>query len=140
MINEWINSFNPKTQAEYKQVLQEIMQHITLAGLYRGGFFKEVAFYGGTALRIFYGLNRFLEYLDFSLLETNTQFTFDDYFKNIDDEFKVQGMNIVLWTKKKTKQTPIESAFLKSRTLWGELQLMSSGLWALSSGGVQTCR
>lgn len=125
MINDWIASFNPKTQAEYKQALREIMQQITLAGLYRGGFFEKAAFYGGTALRIFYGLNRFSEDLDFSLLQTNTEFTFEDYFKNIDDEFKALGMNVTLRTKKKANQTPIESAFLKSKTLWGELQLTS---------------
>lgn len=125
MINDWIASFNLKTQAEYKQALREIMQQIALAGLYRGGFFEKAAFYGGTALRLFYGLNRFSEDLDFSLLQTNTEFTFEDYFKNIDDEFKAMGMNVLLRTKKKTKQTPIESAFLKSKTLWGELQLTS---------------
>src|SRR5699024_1516504 len=106
-----------------KQALREIMQQITLAGLFRGGFFKEAAFYGGTALRIFYGLPRFSEDLDFSLLEENTDFTFDRYFKDIDEAFKAQGMEISLRTKHKSKESAIESAFLKSQTLWGELAL-----------------
>jgi len=123
MIKDWIETFDPKSQYDYKQALREIMQQITLAGLYQGGFFKEAAFYGGTALRIFYGLHRFSEDLDFSLLNENTDFSFDQYFQNIDDAFKAQGMKISLKTKNKSKRSAIESAFLKSQTLWGELAL-----------------
>ena len=72
MIKEWMDSYAPKTVLETEQALREIMQEITLAGLYRANFFKEAAFYGGTALRIFHGLNRFSEDLDFSLLKKNT--------------------------------------------------------------------
>ena len=67
MIKDWIAEYQPKTDKDYQQALREIMQQIALAGLYRGGFFEKAAFYGGTALRIFYGLNRFSEDLDFSL-------------------------------------------------------------------------
>ena len=54
--------------------MKEIMQEIVLCGLSLAGFFKEAAFYGGTALRIFYGLDRFSEDLDFSLEEKNEEF------------------------------------------------------------------
>lgn len=54
--------------------MKEIMQEIVLCGLSRAGFFKEAAFYGGTALRIFYGLDRFSEDLDFSLEEKMEEF------------------------------------------------------------------
>lgn len=37
------------------------MQEIVFRGLSRTGFFRTEAFYGGTALRIFYGLDRFSE-------------------------------------------------------------------------------
>jgi predicted nucleotidyltransferase component of viral defense system len=37
-----------------RNVVKEIMQEMVLCGLSRAGFFKNVAFYGGTALRIFY--------------------------------------------------------------------------------------
>lgn len=73
MIKQWIESYGPKNIQETEQVLREIMQEITLAGLYRANFFKHAAFYGGTALRIFHGLNRFSEDLDFSLLEKNQE-------------------------------------------------------------------
>ena len=68
MIKDWLNSYHPANQEEATQALREIMQEIALAGLYRTGFFEKAAFYGGTALRIFYGLNRYSEDLDFSLL------------------------------------------------------------------------
>jgi len=68
MIQQWLEEYHPKDQQEAEQALREIMQEVTLAGLNRSSFFKKAAFYGGTALRIFYGLNRFSEDLAFSLL------------------------------------------------------------------------
>lgn len=41
-----------------KLALREIVQNIVLIGLSRANFFSKASFYGGTALRIFYGLNR----------------------------------------------------------------------------------
>ncbi|MDB5006036.1 MAG: hypothetical protein JWP45_429 [Mucilaginibacter sp.] len=68
MIKEWLETYRPSSQEEARDALREIMQEIALAGLYRAGFFEKAAFYGGTALRIFYGLDRFSEDLDYSLL------------------------------------------------------------------------
>ncbi len=123
MIKDWIAEYQPKTDRDYQQALREIMQQIALAGLYRGGFFEKAAFYGGTALRIFYGLDRFSEDLDFSLLQSDENFHLNNYLKVIEDEFIAQGMAVSIKTKVKTIQTNIESAFLKSETLWSELIL-----------------
>lgn len=123
MIKDWLQNYTPKTQSDYTLALREIMQQIVLAGLYRGGFFEKAAFYGGTALRIFYGLQRFSEDLDFSLLSKNEQFHLDNYFKPIEEEFKAQGMTVAIKTKIKSSQSNVESAFLKSETTWGELVL-----------------
>jgi len=123
MIQDWIAEYKPKTAEDYKQVLREIMQQLALAGLSRGGFFDKSAFYGGTALRIFYGLDRFSEDLDFSLLQKNQDFHFEPYLKIIEDEFLAQGIKVSIKTKKKSVESDIESAFLKSETLWSELIL-----------------
>lgn len=123
MIKHWIEDYQPKTGEDYKQALREIMQQLALAGLSRGGFFSKSAFYGGTALRIFYGLNRFSEDLDFSLLSPKEDFHLDNYLKAIEDEFLAQGMKVSIKTKEKSVQSDIESAFLKSETLWSELVL-----------------
>ncbi len=96
--------------------LREVMQEVALAGLYRGGFFDKAAFYGGTCLRIFYGLPRFSEDLDFSLLVQDAEFSLEPYFKAVRDEFAALGLNVEISAKKKTVSTGIESAFLKSDT------------------------
>jgi predicted nucleotidyltransferase component of viral defense system len=121
MIKEWIESYEPKNIQDTEQALREIMQEIALAGLYRANFFKHAAFYGGTALRIFHGLNRFSEDLDFSLLQKDTDFEFDHYFKSIVDEFQALGIKVSLNQKMKSTISTIDSAFLKSDTLWSEL-------------------
>lgn len=121
MIKDWIESYKPKNIQETEQALREIMQEITLAGLYRGNFYKHAAFYGGTALRIFHGLNRFSEDLDFSLLEKNTDFELEPFFNAVVEEFNALGMQISLKQKTKLNISNVDSAFLKSETLWSEL-------------------
>jgi predicted nucleotidyltransferase component of viral defense system len=121
MIKQWIDSYKPKNVQETEQALREIMQEIALAGLYRANFFKHAAFYGGTALRLFHGLNRFSEDLDFSLLEKDSDFEFEPYFKSVMEEFEALGIRVSLNQKLKSAISTIDSAFLKSDTLWSEL-------------------
>lgn len=123
MIKQWLATYKSNTAIEAEQALREIMQEITLAGLSRGGFFKEAAFYGGTALRIFYGLDRFSEDLDFSLLKPNKEFEIANHLEYILDEFKSVGMIVSIKEKVKPKDSNIDSAFLKSETIWSELIL-----------------
>lgn len=92
MIKEWLESYHPSNKDEAGQALREIMQEIALAGLQRAGFFEKAAFYGGTALRIFYGLDRFSEDLDFSLLNQDPNFSLDKYLSAVTAEFASQGM------------------------------------------------
>ena len=123
MIKEWIEEYNPQNEEEILSALREIMQEITLAGLSRTDFFEKAAFYGGTALRIFYGLDRYSEDLDFSLLKPDLNFSIEPYFKAVLDEFKSLGLTVSIKEKKKTKQTAIDSAFLKAETIWKEIVL-----------------
>ncbi|QAA81708.1 nucleotidyl transferase AbiEii/AbiGii toxin family protein [Aequorivita sp. H23M31] len=123
MIREWIDTYQPANEEEALSALREIMQEIALAGLSRTDFYKKAAFYGGTALRIFYGLDRYSEDLDFSLLSVDKEFSLEPYFQAIQDEFNSLGMNVSLRKKNKIHKTPSESAFLKSETLWKELVL-----------------
>lgn len=123
MIKEWLETYQPSNQGEAKDALREIMQEIALASLYRAGFFEKAAFYGGTALRIFYGLDRFSEDLDFSLLAVEPEFSLNKYQDAIVQEFEALGMHVSIREKQKTNQTNIDSAFLKSETIWKELVL-----------------
>src|SRR5882757_3753472 len=104
MIKEWLNSYDLPDKDAALQALREIMQEIALAGLQRAGFFEKAAFYGGTALRIFYDLDRFSEDLDFSLLEINPDFSLDRYLEAIRTEFASLGMQVSVREKHKTNQ------------------------------------
>lgn len=123
MIKEWVDTYQPTNEEEALSALREIMQEIALAGLSRTDFFKKAAFYGGTALRIFHGLNRYSEDMDFSLLSEKKDFSLEPYFNSIQEEFQSLGMSVSLRKKTKIHTTPIESALLKSDTLWQELVL-----------------
>lgn len=117
VIETMLNKYNPKNNEERENAIKEIIQEIALAGLSRGGFFNKAAFYGGTCLRIFHGLNRFSEDLDFALLEKDPNFKLDDYFPSLKKEFESYGLDITLEPKKKDKNTEVQSAFLKGNTL-----------------------
>ena len=121
MLKEWLEEYNPGNEEEMLAALREIMQEVALAGLARTDFFEKAAFYGGTALRIFYGLDRFSEDLDFSLLETNDKFTLEPYFSAIKTEFEALGIAVSIREKEKKQRTSVESAFLKTETIWQEL-------------------
>ncbi|HMJ70146.1 MAG TPA: nucleotidyl transferase AbiEii/AbiGii toxin family protein [Cyclobacteriaceae bacterium] len=122
MIKEWLAEYEPGNKDEAQSALREIMQEVALAGLYRGGFFEKAAFYGGTALRIFHSLDRFSEDLDFSLLQCDPDFSLDKYLDAIRNEFEGLGMHVSI-KEKKAKDTHVDSAFLKSETIWKELVL-----------------
>lgn len=123
MMKQWIAEYNPQNEEETLAAMREIMQEIALAALSRTDFFDKAAFYGGTALRIFYGLDRFYEDLDFSLLAPNPEFSLTPYFSKIVEEFQSLGMKVSIREKDKRIKTQVESAFLKSETIWQELVL-----------------
>lgn len=91
----------------------EVMQKIALAGLARGGFFERAAFYGGTCLHLLHGMERYSEDMDFSLLEPDLKFRFEDYFPAVVEEFKLAGKDVEIKMKHKGQPSAIESAFLK---------------------------
>ena len=99
-----------------KNALYEVMQQVVLSALYRGGFFKEAAFYGGTCLRIFHGLRRYSEDMDFSLLKKNPEFTLETYFPAIIEEARLLGRTVTITKKDKRNFGKVESAFLKDNT------------------------
>ncbi len=115
-IRAMLGKYTIRNDSERKNAMKEIIQEIALAGLSRAGFFKEAAFYGGTALRIFYGLDRFSEDLDFSLLVRNDDFSFKKYFSFLENEMNSFGIHVVFEEKIKTKDSAIRSAFLKGST------------------------
>lgn len=116
VLKNMLDKYNIRNSIDETNAMKEIIQEIVICGLSRGGFFKEAAFYGGTALRIFYGLNRFSEDLDFALLEPNKEFDLSKYFSFIEKEVQAYGLNLTITAKEKNKDSNILSAFLKGDT------------------------
>ncbi|MDR1672550.1 MAG: nucleotidyl transferase AbiEii/AbiGii toxin family protein [Bacteroidales bacterium] len=116
VFDEMVARYLPTTKEEKQNATHEVMQQIALAALYRAGFFDRAAFYGDTCLRIFYGLQRFSEDMDFSLLQADENFRLENYFDAIIAEFKAIGREITITRKEKKTQTNVESAFLKDTT------------------------
>jgi len=117
ILEQMIEGYHPKNNEEKRNVIKEVMQEIVLCGLSRAGFFNESAFYGGTALRIFYGLDRFSEDLDFSLLVKNKDFDLVKYFPVLKDTVQSFGLNVDFELKNKTRESNVQSAFLKGDTI-----------------------
>lgn len=111
-----LSAYDLSTEQKKRNAIFEVNQQIILAGLYNGGFFNVAAFYGGTCLRIFHGLQRFSEDMAFSLLAPDDEFDFKKYFQPIIDEFAVVGRNVEIKKKDKKSFGKVESAFLKDNT------------------------
>jgi len=113
-IGKMLEKYDLSTADKTYEALREILQEIVLLGLYRAGFFDYAVFYGGTALRILYGLDRFSEDLDFSLLKVDEAFDLEVYKKSIIETLQSFGFeaNIQL----KNQEGTIKSAFLKGNT------------------------
>ncbi|MBM4253862.1 MAG: nucleotidyl transferase AbiEii/AbiGii toxin family protein [Deltaproteobacteria bacterium] len=117
IIVDRVKSYRAKTPEQEKDALREIIQEITLLGLWRAKFFEHAAFYGGTALRILYGLDRFSEDLDFTLLRSDARFKLASYCSGVREELAAYGFEANVETKAKKTQTSTESAFVKADTL-----------------------
>lgn len=117
VLEQMIEHYNPKNIDDKRNVIKEVMQEIVLCGLSKAGFFNVAAFYGGTALRIFYGLDRFSEDLDFSLLVKDKEFDLSKYFPVLKEVVSSYGLDVDIELKNKTKDSYVQSAFLKGDTI-----------------------
>ena len=111
-----LDRYDPRTVADYENALKEIVQELALLGLWRAKFYEHAAFYGGTALRIFHGLPRFSEDMDFSLLAPDEEFDLDPYLEAIRCELASFGFSFRVERRSKRVATAIESAFIKGGT------------------------
>ena len=108
--------YEPKTLSDHENALKEIVQELALLGLWRSKFYEHAAFYGGTALRIFHGLARFSEDIDFSLLASDPGFDLDPHLEAIRAELAAFGFSFRIERKVKRIDTAVESAFIKGET------------------------
>jgi len=135
IIEQMLSNYDITNEADLVNALKEVFQEIALLGLYHGGFFEKAAFYGGTALRILYGLPRFSEDLDFTLLQKSSDFDIEQYFSSIVDEFEALGIKIEIAKKvKKDFGSDIASAFLKNGTSIHTLKIQAADLGNILDG------
>jgi len=134
-IESLILKYAPKNTQEYEHALKEVMQEITLAGLSRSKFFNKGAFYGGSALRIFYGLPRFSEDLDFTLFKSDPDFKLKPYFATVKQTLESFGFDVTIEEVKKPESRKVESAFLKANT---RIHLLKLSAGSTLAGKVQT--
>ncbi len=123
--NTMLAAYPQTTPNERHNAQIEVAQQIVLAGLARSDFFAHAAFYGGTCLRIFHGLPRFSEDMDFSVLQNNKDFDWTKYFPYIEQEFLSLGRRVVITKKDKRTFGKVESAFLKDNTEVYNLQFQT---------------
>lgn len=116
IFDNMLSRYDLTTEQQKRNAIFEVNQQVILAGLYAGGFFESAAFYGGTCLRIFHGLQRFSEDMDFSLLTQDDKFDFTKYFPAIVDAFTMVGREVEIKKKDKRNFGKVESAFLKDNT------------------------
>lgn len=123
-IETMLSKYNMVTVEDTLNALREVIQEIALLGLYEGGFFKRASFYGGTALQILYGLDRFSEDMDFSLDLPDLSFDLGDYSEALMKTLDAYGFSVDIQLKTNTPDKAIKSAFLKTGTI-EELLLVS---------------
>lgn len=116
VIEQMLTQHDTATVYDKKNAIKEVVQELVLCGLSRAGFFKTAAFYGGTALRLFCGLDRFSEDLDFSLKTADPLFDIAAYRPTLEKEIRSFGLNFRMETKVKTAKSDIQSAFIKGNT------------------------
>ena len=126
LIQERLNSYNCKSQLEEEHAIREITQEVALAALSRTEFFKYGVFQGGTCLRIFYGLNRFSEDLDFILKEPNPDFKLQPHLQSLSEELQAYGYNVDITDRSRTDIT-VRKAFIKDDSIGKVLQLNHAG-------------
>ncbi|MGB7294211.1 MAG: nucleotidyl transferase AbiEii/AbiGii toxin family protein [Candidatus Aminicenantales bacterium] len=115
-IRQMLATYEIRSRGDSLRALREIMQEIALLGLWRRKFFEKAALYGGTALRVLHGLDRFSEDLDFSLLEKNEALDLADYRGALKRELASFGFAVEIESRLKQPGAVIQSAFLKAET------------------------
>ena len=102
-IAKMLEKYDLTTADKTYEALREILQEI-----------DHALFYGGTALRILHGLDRFSEDLDFSLIVPDENFDLSIYEDAVIEALHSFGFEVTI--QMKNTQSNIKSAFLKGNT------------------------
>ena len=112
-ILESLKLSNPKNIYEFENAFREISQKIILYALAQTSFFKNVAFYGGTCLRIFHGLDRFSEDLDFQVISEDYKLDFDQYMSKCITILESYGLKSIVYSKSDYDSGEVRRRYIK---------------------------
>lgn len=124
-IQTMLERYECATAQQYESAIKEIIQEVALSGLSRARFFYKASFCGGTALRIFHGLDRFSEDLDFALINPDDSFDIKEYFTGVKNELLAFGFEMTIEKKERQTASAVQSAFIKGNTQKLLLQIKS---------------
>ena len=116
-IEQMLKRYELNTIHDHENALKEIIQEVILLGLWRSKFYEKAVFYGGSALRILYKLDRFSEDLDFSLIVPEKDFDIKKYLGAVKSELELWDFEVSTEEKNKKNESTIDSAFIKANTL-----------------------
>jgi hypothetical protein len=116
-IYKMLEKYPTVSPLDSRNALKEIIQEVTLHTLSKTDFFLHAAFYGGTALRIFYGLDRFSGDMGFSLKAKESTFDLQSYLPAIEKGLASYGFEMYAYHKFKQQVSPVQPAFIKGNTL-----------------------
>ena len=122
VIQDRLSSYSCASAIEEEQALREITQEIVLAALGRTAFFDKAAFQGGTCLRIFHGVNRFSEDLDFVLRAPDSDFELGGYLRAVVQDLAAFGYQIEIDDRGGLDEV-VKKAFLKDDSIGRLLKL-----------------
>ncbi len=97
---------------------REYLQARTLQILQEQGAFLNWAFLGGTALRFLYGIPRYSEDLDFSLINPSRPCLFEEILKKVKTRFESENYEVNI---KVSREKTVRSAFIKFSGLLFEM-------------------
>ncbi len=110
-----------KTKEAKYNFTREYLQELMLQIIDRKGYFRNLAFVGGTALRVLYDLPRFSEDLDFSLINKKG-FSFGALLVTLKKELELNGFSV---EEAKGGEKTVLSEFIRFKGLLYELGLSS---------------
>lgn len=109
------------TTEEKVNHLREFLQILILKIIYDVGFFKNLSFVGGTALRILYETKRFSEDLDFSLTNKKS-YGFEAFSNKLENQLKNYSLEV---DARKQDKNIVQSLDLKFKNILFALGLSS---------------
>ena len=126
LLQNRLESYRCSSAEEELNAIREMLQEMILAALARTDFFVKAAFHGGTQLRIFEGLRRFSEDLDFALVSTDDEFDLLPHMEKVADEMRALGVEIEVKDRSKASLA-VKKGFLKNDSLVRILELRFAG-------------